>query len=196
MNQVVQAVEAETASLAELARQINVAHALAEEGVRGGADRARRVGELLLRAKAAVGHGNWLAWLEGNVAFGVREAQRYTRIAQRWSSVRANTSPLTHLGIAEALEILTDGGEDEEELTPEGMAARLREEEEEAKRQHRSGDREPRAVNWSKWLPTAERRLTRFEAEHPTAVETVGREKVHYAVQVLTALAAAVRGSG
>ena len=38
-------------------------------------------GELLLRQKAAVGHGAWLGWLDENVEFTARTAQRYMNAA-------------------------------------------------------------------------------------------------------------------
>jgi hypothetical protein len=38
-------------------------------------------GELLLRQKAAVGHGAWLGWLADNVEFTARTAQRYMNAA-------------------------------------------------------------------------------------------------------------------
>ncbi len=141
---------ADAATLAQLAQAINEAHARAEEGVRMGAERARNVGALLLRARSVIAHGNWLAWLEGkdatgksNVSVSPREAQRYMRIAKRWEELRANASRMTHLSLTDGLRILAgdvddepDGGdEDDAPLTEEEFAARLEEEEREAIRQ-------------------------------------------------------------
>jgi hypothetical protein len=44
---------------------------------------AIRVGELLSQTKASLKHGQWLGWLELNINFDVRTAQRYMRIFER-----------------------------------------------------------------------------------------------------------------
>ena len=38
-------------------------------------------GRLLIEAKATLPHGAWLPWLEANVSFGARQAQKYMRLA-------------------------------------------------------------------------------------------------------------------
>ncbi len=44
-------------------------------------DRAWRLGLCLAEIKRAVGHGNWLGWIEANLPVGERQAQRYIELA-------------------------------------------------------------------------------------------------------------------
>jgi hypothetical protein len=41
-----------------------------------------KAGEALIKAKAAYGHGKWLAWLKQNIRFNERQAQRYMGLAK------------------------------------------------------------------------------------------------------------------
>lgn len=43
-------------------------------------DKAVRIGELLSGVKIALGHGNWLPWLQAKVGFSERSAQNYMRL--------------------------------------------------------------------------------------------------------------------
>lgn len=68
---------------------------------------ARLQGNDLLKAKEMLSHGSWLPWLESHCPrIGERQAQRYIRLAQKWS---LNPSSRTDLdactSIHEALEI-------------------------------------------------------------------------------------------
>ena len=42
-----------------------------------GIQKAMRIGELLVKQKEEVGHGNWESWMEENLPFNERTAQRY-----------------------------------------------------------------------------------------------------------------------
>jgi len=64
--------------LKALAVEINAAHKAGEASF-------RIAGDALIKARAQVDHGSWLKWLETNVAFSVRTAQLYIRIAENWS---------------------------------------------------------------------------------------------------------------
>jgi hypothetical protein len=44
-------------------------------------DRAWRLGRALASIKAVVGHGNWLVWLDANLAISSRHAQRHMELA-------------------------------------------------------------------------------------------------------------------
>src|SRR5919202_6080486 len=68
--------------LAELAADINAAHEECAGAVRAGLAHAIRAGQLLLEAKARVGHGAWLPWVRRNCAFSERTAQAYMRVAR------------------------------------------------------------------------------------------------------------------
>lgn len=72
----------ESESLAELAGQINAAHAAGERASWKGLDYFRQAGESLLKAKAKCGHGKWLTWLGKNVRCSERESQRYMALAK------------------------------------------------------------------------------------------------------------------
>lgn len=71
------------ASLGELALEIKHLFSAAEDDARQGALKYRRVGELLLAAQGRIPRGQWTAWLEQNVPFSVRHAQRYMSLARR-----------------------------------------------------------------------------------------------------------------
>jgi hypothetical protein len=97
-------------AVADLASQINQAHALAMRSVDEALTQARICGDLLVVAKSKVPHGQWLPWLRDNCAVDVRQAQRYMRLSQHWTELTANTSSKTHLvdgGLAGALERLS-----------------------------------------------------------------------------------------
>ena len=65
-----------------LADEINAAHERVAQCLSEGLGHATRAGELLLRAKADVGHGGWLKWLKQNVSFSTRTAQVYMQISK------------------------------------------------------------------------------------------------------------------
>jgi urease accessory protein UreF len=65
-----------------LADEINAAHDRVAQCLSEGLSHATRAGELLLRAKADVGHGGWLKWLKQNVSFSTRTAQLYMQLAK------------------------------------------------------------------------------------------------------------------
>jgi hypothetical protein len=100
--------------LARLARRINAAHAAAERSFRAGLGHARAAGALLAAAKARLGHGAWLPWLRANVRCGVRTAQAYMRVAERWPQLEGKCATVAHLGFREALAVLS--GEPEADL--------------------------------------------------------------------------------
>lgn len=67
---------------ATVADAINREHDLAVRHASDAIEHARRAGELLLQAKSALRHGEWLPWLEANVRVSARQAQRYLAVAQ------------------------------------------------------------------------------------------------------------------
>jgi hypothetical protein len=68
--------------LAVLATQINASHEAGEGATRKGLEHFRAAGEALRKAKAACGHGKWLAWLKTNVRCSQQQASRYMRLAK------------------------------------------------------------------------------------------------------------------
>jgi hypothetical protein len=78
---------------ASLAARINEAHRRAVEHVAAAGEHivcsvehALTCGELLLKAKAEVPHGQWLPWLRANVTFSERSAQGYMEVAREHRS--------------------------------------------------------------------------------------------------------------
>jgi Protein of unknown function (DUF3102) len=115
------------ANLTALAGQINEAHARKEAALEGvvkaAADaltHARDAGGLLLEAKAAVQHGEWLPWLQANVCFSLRTAQMYMKVSQGWEYLEAKCATVAHLGLRQAMALLTEWLADND---PEGESA-------------------------------------------------------------------------
>jgi Protein of unknown function (DUF3102) len=65
----------------DLPARINVAHADCAKAMTAAVRHATRAGELLLRAKAKVGHGQWQKWQKENLRFSTRTAQLYAYLA-------------------------------------------------------------------------------------------------------------------
>ncbi len=102
--------------LAALAQAINAAHHAGEESTRRGLEHFRAAGEALLKAKERCGHGNWLAWLKANVKFSRMNATRYMRVANEWSKCNGA------LHLADALRLITDDADEEQELPADDAA--------------------------------------------------------------------------
>lgn len=69
-------------ALTNLAASIRREHEAAQECASKAVEHAKRAGELLIEAKAAVGHGEWLSWLAANVQLSGRTCQAYMRVAR------------------------------------------------------------------------------------------------------------------
>ena len=86
----------QTPELHGLAQAINAEHRQAHAEAQSALEKARRCGELLLQAKSAVPHGQWLPWIEEHLEFGTRQAQKYLRLAEGWDRL-PNTNSNSHL---------------------------------------------------------------------------------------------------
>lgn len=73
---------AESDWTARTADSINAEHALALHHADAALGHARRIGLLLTEAKAALAHGEFMPWVAANIAFSMRQAQRYMAAAQ------------------------------------------------------------------------------------------------------------------
>ena len=60
------------------------------------------IGRCLIEAKSLLNHGEWLPWLNEQVEFSERTAQKFMRLAREWS----NPSTLADLGASKALMLL------------------------------------------------------------------------------------------
>ena len=91
-------------ALQELAQAIGREHQAAVSAARSAVEHAIKCGELLLKAKATVGHGGWLAWVETNCTFGQRTAQGYMRLARELPRLdEANAQRVADLSLRDAL---------------------------------------------------------------------------------------------
>lgn len=94
-------------ALPMLAAAINAAHHEAHAAAATAMERAYECGRLLSEARAAVAHGQWLTWIDGNLSFGARQAQKYIRLFTHFESLPdANCN--AHLGIDRALEAIAE----------------------------------------------------------------------------------------
>lgn len=87
-------------SLDEIAVEIKEHFHQAESHEKEGAAQYRIVGQLLLKAKARIPHGQWLKWVEERCPFGKRHAQRYMELGksdvtslleEQWRIICGNT---------------------------------------------------------------------------------------------------------
>ena len=102
---------AQVAALPDLAERINALHGQALAAAHTSIERAIECGRLLLQAKASIGHGGWLDWVEANLSFGDRQARKYMRVAANGEEiVKRNCG--SDLGINEALKLLSAGAND------------------------------------------------------------------------------------
>jgi hypothetical protein len=90
-----------------LSAQIETEHAAVLGAESTALDHAIQCGHLLLEAKASVGHGGWLPWIEANLTLQPRQVQKYCRLAEHEDDVR-NASSGAHLNINDALALLAE----------------------------------------------------------------------------------------
>ena len=96
-----------TSTLTELASQINVEHERARGAFTKGFEHAMRAGELLLTAREAVPHGQWLPWLGANCDIPARTAQLYMRVARERHQLEAKSASLAHLTLEGAASLIS-----------------------------------------------------------------------------------------
>lgn len=87
-----------------------------DEAMRSSIMRAVELGELLSRAKAEIGHGDWGRWLELNCSLNERTAQRYMKLAgerKRIEEIARNKSVnVSDLTISQAQRLLMQTSQD------------------------------------------------------------------------------------
>jgi hypothetical protein len=92
------------AQLSDLAQAIDREHQAAIGAARSAVEHAITCGQLLLQAKAEVGHGGWLPWLEANTTVSARQSQRYMRLSRAAADGKCDaTSFLTIEGALAAI---------------------------------------------------------------------------------------------
>ena len=94
-----------------LAIEANRVHKLCQDAQRAAAEYARECGELLLKAKSEVRHGDWESWINTHCVFSIRTARRYMAIASNWEKIQqragAKGTRASVLTIRAALRMLT-----------------------------------------------------------------------------------------
>jgi hypothetical protein len=94
--------------LADLAQQIASAHADALAAARTTVEHARRCGQLLLRVKDRLPHGQFTPWIERECPFGQRTAQGYMRVVRNWEQLQETLEGEEPPTIAGALQALAE----------------------------------------------------------------------------------------
>jgi len=113
-------------SATSLSAEINAAHTAACRAAGEALNHARRAGELLQQAKAAVNHGEWLPWLAANCpAISERTAQGYMRVAREWPALQAKAQHVADLPLRQALALLSEPSERADETTNRSPLQRL-----------------------------------------------------------------------
>lgn len=74
-------------NLTKIANELNRLHSLHGRVIEDGLKQARKIGDLLLQAKAAVKYGKFMAWVEAHCAFDHSSAIRYMLVAKNWDRV-------------------------------------------------------------------------------------------------------------
>lgn len=106
-NAVGQTVTVQRVGLATLAKQINAAHKACEESVRGSFARAAEAGDLLVKVKEQLSHGEWLPWLKKNFDGSHKTASGYMIVASRLPELEANLKRDSNLSIRAAIKMLS-----------------------------------------------------------------------------------------
>lgn len=89
------------------ADQINTLHGEMTGHMTMAVKKAIEIGRLLSEQKGRLAHGEWIPWVESNLTFGQRQAERYVRVFNNKELL--NATPGTHLtGLKEAISLLAD----------------------------------------------------------------------------------------
>jgi hypothetical protein len=97
--------------LTRLATEIAREAQLVKKHYRGTILHAIRCGKRLIRAKALVGHGEWLPWLADNCKLSARSASNYMDIANRLPAyLKRNRQRVADLSLRKALSLLSSDG--------------------------------------------------------------------------------------
>jgi len=78
--------------------EINQLHKEIQQGFYNALDKGKRIGYLLNQEKAKLKHGEWLLWIDKNLTFGERQAQKYRFIYKNRKLLNTNSS--SHLALS------------------------------------------------------------------------------------------------
>ncbi len=105
--------------LKTLAEKVNREHRHAQSSAQQAVKHAVEAGELLLKAKEAVGHGGFTKWIEENFEGKPRHARRYMRLAKAADQDRIDPDEVSSLTEAENMLRDQDAEPTREEYEPE-----------------------------------------------------------------------------
>jgi len=101
-----------TTALPELAARINHEHEQVWQSMTQGLAHALEAGRLLIEAKGALPHGEWLPWIEANTTVSERTAQAYMRLSREWPKLDdAKAQRVADLPFRQVMRLLADPGE-------------------------------------------------------------------------------------
>jgi Protein of unknown function (DUF3102) len=96
------------ARLDELALALKHKYELGTAKMAIGISHYGKCGQMLLEAKAQIEHGRWQSWVETSLPFGLRQAEKYMRIARNLGDAFVNANPDSHLSVQDAINLLAN----------------------------------------------------------------------------------------
>ena len=93
--------------IASLATQIKAEHAAVKEAARSALAHAMKCGDLLIKAKTRVRHGEWLDWLKNECNVSERISQHYMKLAKHRREVEAKSEMISDLTLSEAIKLIS-----------------------------------------------------------------------------------------
>ena len=105
--------------LKTISDKVNREHRHAQSAARQAVKHAVEAGELLLKVKEAVGHGNFTKWIEKNFEGSPRQARRYMKLADAAHQKRIDSDEVSSMTEAENMLRDQDAEPTREEYEPE-----------------------------------------------------------------------------
>jgi hypothetical protein len=102
-------------SLTDLAARIRSSHEAMRQILHTAVKRAMDTGDMLLEAKAQLGHGEWMPWLRDHCTLPQRTANLYMRLAKGRAVIEAS-GDIAGLTLNAAARLLAPPRDDEDEL--------------------------------------------------------------------------------
>ena len=104
-------------SLAELANEINQAHAACKSAAQSMVEHAIHAGLGLINAKAQCAHGEWGHWIEVNCRFSARTARAYMQLATKYPHLdEERRQRVAEVPYRQALQMLAPPKDEPEEV--------------------------------------------------------------------------------
>lgn len=97
--------------LASELAELNQRHQTIRELATQALDHAKVAGELLLRAKERIPHGQFSQWIAGNCEFSERTARTYMAIAGSWDAIAEKRKRFRNLSVRAAVKLVAEHDE-------------------------------------------------------------------------------------